>query len=118
MLVIGLVMLVAIEHLGIMMVEMFASPEQQSRMFDLPLDYTKQRAARISFANQGIYNGALGAIMIISFWLFQGMTLIIVWRLLLALIVVVAIYGGFTATRKIWAVQLLPAAIALVLTLI
>jgi putative membrane protein len=100
MLVIVLVMVVAIEHLGIMLVEMFGSPRQQSQMFDLPLEYTSQPAARVAFANQGIYNGVLGAGMIISFWLFQGMTLIIVWRLLLALIVVVAIYGGFNSCEE------------------
>ncbi len=60
MLVIFVVMLVAIGHIGIMLIEMFASPEQQARAFDLPVEFTRQKEARISFANQGIYNGALG----------------------------------------------------------
>ena len=43
MLVIFVVMLVAIGHIGIMLIEMFASPEQQARAFDLPVEFTRQR---------------------------------------------------------------------------
>lgn len=117
MLVIVVVMLIAVEHIGIMAVEMFGSPEQQARAFDLPLEYTKQPAARISFANQGIYNGALGVMMIASYWLVRGVMLITVWQMLLVFIMVVALYGGLTATRKIWLFQLLPAVVAFLLTL-
>lgn len=117
MLVIVVVMLVAIEHVGIMAVEMFGSPEQQARAFDLPLEYTRQPAARVSFANQGIYNGALGIMMIASYWLVRGVMLITVWQMFLVFIMVVALYGGLTATRKIWLFQLLPAVVAFLLTL-
>lgn len=117
MLVIVVVMLIAVEHIGIMAIEMFGSPEQQARAFDLPLEYTKQPAARISFANQGIYNGALGVMMIASYWLVRGVMLITVWQMLLVFIMVVALYGGLTATRKIWLFQLLPAVVAFLLTL-
>lgn len=117
MLVIVVVMLIAVEHIGIMAVEMFGSPEQQARAFDLPLEYTEQPAARISFANQGIYNGALGGMMIASYWLVRGVMLITVWQMFLVFIMVVALYGGLTATRKIWLFQLLPAAVAFLLTL-
>lgn len=109
-------MIVAIEHLGIMAVEMFGTPAFQAQAFDMPEDYTKQKAARVAMANQGIYNGALGAALILSNWLFTGTTLLVVWRLLLGMIVVVALYGGASATKKIWLVQLLPALVALVLT--
>jgi Predicted membrane protein len=59
-------MLIAIEHLGIMVMEIWGRPEQQARAFDLPVEYTRQRPARISFANQGIYNGMLGILIIAS----------------------------------------------------
>lgn len=117
MLVIVVVMLIAVEHIGIMAIEMFGSPEQQARAFDLPLEYTKQPAARISSANQGIYNGALGVMMIASYWLVRGVMLITVWQMLLVFIMVVALYGGLTATRKIWLFQLLPAVVAFLLAL-
>jgi Protein of unknown function (DUF1304). len=37
--------------------------------------------------------------------------------MLLVFIMVVALFGGFTATRKIWLFQLLPAVLAFLLTL-
>ena len=116
-LLIVLMMLIAIEHLGIMVMEIWGRPEQQARAFDLPVEYTRQRPARISFANQGIYNGMLGILIIASYWLVHGITLITVWQMLLVFIMVVALFGGFTATRKIWLFQLLPAVLAFLLTL-
>lgn len=113
-----LVLIVAIEHLGIMFLEMFGSPAQQTQAFDMPLEYVKQPTAHVALANQGIYNGMLGILLIASFWLFHGPALVTVIRLLLGFIVVVALYGALTATRKIWLVQLLPAAIALLVTFI
>ena len=81
-LLIVLMMLIAIEHLGIMVMEIWGRPEQQARAFDLPVEYTRQRPARISFANQGIYNGMLGILIIASYWLVHGITLITVWQML------------------------------------
>lgn len=117
MLTIIVVMLVAVEHIAIMLVEMFATPEQQAQAFDMSPEYTRQPAARVALANQGIYNGALGVMIIASYWLVRGINLITVWQMLLVFIIAVAFYGGLTATRKIWLVQLLPAAVAFLLTL-
>ena len=55
--------------------------------------------------------------IIASYWLVRGVLLITVWQMLLVFIMVVALYGGFTATKKIWVIQLLPALIAFLLTL-
>lgn len=111
-------MLVAIEHLGIMVLEIFGKPAQQAKAFDLSLDFVRQPEARVSFANQGIYNGALGAIIIASYWLFSGATLILVWQMLLAFVMVVALFGAVTATKKILFIQFLPALIVFLITLI
>ena len=54
--------LIGIEHLGIMVLEMFASPAKQAKAFDMEESFLRQKAARISMANQGIYNGMLGAL--------------------------------------------------------
>lgn len=118
MLVMIITMLVAIEHLGIMALEIWGSPEKQAKAFDLPVEFTKQHAARVSFANQGIYNGALGAAIIAAYWLFSGATLILVWQVFLVIIMVVALFGAITATKKIIVLQFLPALIAFVLTLL
>lgn len=112
-----LTVLIGVEHIGIMLVEMWASPKKQAEMFDLNESYTKQKEARVSFANQGIYNGMLGLSLIASQWLFTGMNAIMVSRLLLVFVAVVGLYGGLTASKKIWFVQFLPAVIALILSI-
>lgn len=95
-----LTMLVGIEHLGIMGLEMFASPAKQAKAFGLSEEYVGQKEARVSFANQGIYNGMLGLSLIISYWLFSGTVLIKVWLLLLSFVIVVAFYGGLTVGKR------------------
>lgn len=109
-----LAFIVGIEHIGICLLEIFASPEKQAKAFDMDISFTKQKAARISMANQGIYNGILGLLIILVFFIFPAATLIKVWQLLLGMIVIVAIFGGFTATKKIFVLQMLPALLALI----
>ena len=114
--VIGTVLtfLVGIEHIGICFLEIFGKPKMQAKAFDMNLDFVKQPAARISMANQGIYNGMLGLLLILVYFVFKASIAFTVWQLLLTLIVVVAIFGGFTATKKIFLVQMLPALLALI----
>ena len=107
-----LVMLIALEHIVICGLEIFASPEKQANMFDMPLEYV-----RLSMATQGIYNGMLGITILLSYFVFSNnpAVLIHVWQLLMLFIIVVGAFGGFTATKKIFFVQMLPALIALIL---
>ena len=113
-----LTMLVGIEHLGIMGLEMFASPARQAKTFGLTEEYVGQKEARVAFANQGIYNGMLGLSLIVSSWLFNGAILIKVWLLLLSFVIVVAFYGGLTVGKKVWAMQMLPAILAAICCLL
>lgn len=64
--------IVAIEHLGIMLLEMFGTPQQQAQAFDMPLEDVKQPTVRVALANQGIYNGMLGVLLIVSFFFSTG----------------------------------------------
>lgn len=96
-----LTFLVGIEHIGICFLEIFGKPEMQAKAFDMDLDFVKQPAARISMANQGIYNGMLGLLLILVYFVFKASIAFTVWQLLLTLIVVVAIFGGFTATKDL-----------------
>lgn len=112
-----LTILIGIEHLGIMLLEMFASPARQAKAFDMNEDFLHQKAARISMANQGIYNGMLGLLLIVSQFIFPGMIAVMVGRLLLLFVAVVGLYGALTATKKIWFFQFIPAVIALLLSL-
>lgn len=117
---IGIVLtfIVGIEHIGICFLEIFGKPEMQARAFDMDINFVKQGAARISMANQGIYNGMLGLLLILVYFVFKAPVVFTVWELLLTLIVVVAIFGGFTATKKIFVVQMLPALLALICLLV
>lgn len=114
--VIGTVLtfLVGIEHIGIGFLEIWGKPEMQAKAFDMDLAFVKQPAAKISMANQGIYNGMLGLLLILVYFIFKTSIALTVWQLLLTLIVIVAIFGGFTATKKIFLVQMLPALLALI----
>lgn len=113
-----LTFLVGIEHLGICFLEIFGSPQMQASAFDMDVNFVKQKPARISMANQGIYNGMLGLLLILAYFIFKQPVLNTVWELLLGFIVIVAIFGGFTATKKIFVVQMLPALVALILLLV
>lgn len=112
-----LVALVALEHIGIAGLEMFAKPDQQAKAFDMPLDFVKNEHAQTALANQGIYNGLLGVLILTMILFFTGTTLKIIMILLMLYIIIVAIYGAMTATRKILFLQGLPALIALVFVL-
>ena len=109
-----LTFIVGVEHISICFLEIFGKPEIQAKAFDMDTSFLRQRAAHVSMANQGIYNGILGLLIILVWFIFPMHYLLMVWQLLLGFIVVVAIFGGFTATKKIFIVQMLPALVALI----
>ena len=112
---IGIVLtfIVGIEHIAICLLEVFGKPETKAKAFDMSIEFVQSDEAKTALANQGIYNGMLGLLLILCFFVFKGLVLVQVWQLILGLIVVVAIFGGFTATKKIFLVQMLPALLAL-----
>lgn len=107
-----LVSFVGLEHLLIMGLEMFASPRKQADLFELSIDYTSQPEARIAMANQGIYNGMLGCLILVSYWLLPASYHLVMTMLLLVFVVIVALYGGATVSKKVWLMQMLPAVLA------
>nr|WP_272950441.1 DUF1304 family protein [Companilactobacillus halodurans] len=70
-----IVALVAVEHVGIAFLEMFAKPDMQAKAFDMPLDFVKSEHAQIALANQGIYNGLFGVLIMLMILFFTGSTL-------------------------------------------
>ena len=108
-----LVALVALEHIGIAGLEMFAKPEQQASAFDMPLGFVKTKEAHTALSNQGIYNGMLGILILMMILFFTGSTLKIILIMLMIYIIVVAVYGALTATKKILYLQGLPALVSL-----
>ena len=110
-----LVGLVALEHVYILVLEMFLWTKPAGlRAFGLTPEFAEQTA--VLAANQGLYNGFLAAGLI---WgLIRKADGIPVQLFFLACVVVAGIFGGITAKTSILYVQALPAAIALVVTLV
>ncbi len=104
---------VAVEHIGILVLEMFFwnHPVGQ-KMFNMTPEVSASSATLAM--NQGLYNGFLAAGLI---WgLLSGRSEIKVF--FLVCIVIAGIFGGFTAKTSILLTQALPALVALVCVLI
>ena len=104
-----LVLLVALLHVGFLVLEMFYWDHPVGRRrFGLTPEFSKESATLA--ANQGLYNGFLAAGLI---WgLITGDASIKIFFLVCVLIA--GIYGGFTARRTILYIQALPALLALI----
>ena len=112
-----LIAVVAIEHLYILWLEMFAWTTSGKRTFksmsaDM-FEKTKSMAA-----NQGLYNGFLSAGLIWSLVITDTVWAENVAIFFLGCVLVAGLYGGFTVQKSILFVQALPAAITLAALLI
>jgi putative membrane protein len=109
-----LIGLVAIEHLYILWMEMFAWETTGKKVFKGALQEDMFKPTKKLAANQGLYNGFLAAGLIWTFFIDEPH-----WRFHIAIffltcIIVAGIYGAYSAHRKIFFVQGLPALIALI----
>ncbi|MGI9547539.1 MAG: DUF1304 domain-containing protein [Flavobacteriaceae bacterium] len=104
--------LVAALHLYFMWFEMFAWTTKGKKIFkQFPADLFEP--TKTLAANQGLYNGFLAAGLIWSFFIQDP-----IWRtnvavFFLSCVLIAGIYGAFTAHKKIFFIQGLPALIAL-----
>jgi len=107
----GFAIFVGIAHLLFMVVETFLWTTEGVRK---RFGQTAQQAeeTRVLAANQGVYNGALGVALLWSIVAGEAVTT----SVLLVFVVVVGVYGAYSAKRSILFVQALPAALALTLT--
>jgi len=105
-----LVALVAIEHVWILVLEMFLWTKPIGlETFGMTLEVAEQSA--VLAANQGLYNGFLAAGLV---WgLLRKQDAYDIQTFFLACVIVAGIYGGITAKTSILFVQALPAALAL-----
>ncbi len=110
-----LVTLVALEHIYILVLEMFLWTKPPGlRAFGLTPEFAQETA--VLAANQGLYNGFLAAGLIWGLMLKdEGFSVRVFF---LACVIVAGIFGGITAKPSILFVQAAPAAIALVVTLL
>ena len=109
-----LVALVGLEHVYILVLEMFLwTTPRGRRAFGTTAEFAE--ASKVLAANQGLYNGFLAAGLVWGLWL--GPAGAGVKLFFLGCILVAGLYGGLTATRKILFIQAIPAAIGIALVL-
>ncbi|WP_143306761.1 DUF1304 domain-containing protein [Chitinophaga vietnamensis] len=109
-----LIALVALEHLYILWLEMFAWTSRGPKVFrSLPASLFEPTKALA--ANQGLYNGFLAAGLLWSLFIADALWASRVAIFFLSCVSVAGIYGALTADKKIFFVQALPALIALLL---
>ena len=110
----ALVAFVAVEHLYILVLEMFLWTRPAGlRAFGLTPEFAEQTA--VLAANQGLYNGFLAAGLIWGLARKEGGIPVQVF--FLVCVIVAGIFGGITAKPSILYVQAAPALIALIATL-
>jgi len=108
----GLVAIVALLHLGFLVLEMFLWTKPAGlRIFRNSPE--KAEASRVLAANQGLYNGFLAAGL--AWGLIAGSLAFKVF--FLACVVVAGAYGAWSVSRRILWIQAAPAAAALLLLL-
>ena len=114
-----LILIVAFEALFIMVLEMFFTQTKLARnAFDLSKEYLQQKEAKVSMANQGLYNGFIGIGIIISRIILPFDARNMALYLFIGFVIIAALYGAVTANKKIILSQGLPAIIALIALLV
>ena len=113
-----LVALVALEHLYILYMEMFAWETLGKKTFKGSLPNELFKPTKKLAANQGLYNGFLAAGLIWSFFIKNAEWQKNIQFFFLGCVIIAGIYGALSASRKIFFVQALPAILALAFVLI
>jgi len=111
-----LIGLVALEHLYILYIEMFAWETIGKRTFKGSLKSEMFKPTKTLAANQGLYNGFLSAGLIWSLIIQDIEWSGYVSFFFLGCVIVAGAYGSVTASRKIFFVQALPAIVAILVT--
>ncbi|HAT7684385.1 DUF1304 domain-containing protein [Enterobacter cloacae] len=110
-----LIVIVALIHLYILVLEMFLwNTKTGHKAFNLTPDFA--RDTRVLAANQGLYNGFLAAGLFWGLWLGERGVPVTVF--FLSCVLLAGIFGAATASRKILYVQAMPALAALLALLI
>lgn len=106
--------LVAVEHIYILYLEMFAWETLGKKTFKgvIPNDlFTPTKAMA---ANQGLYNGFLAAGLFWSFFISDQLWQSNIALFFLGCVVIAGLFGAATASKKIFFTQALPAILAFI----
>jgi len=106
--------IVALEHLYILWLEMFAWETKGKEVFKGSLAPELFKPTKTLAANQGLYNGFLAAGLIWTFFITDNAWQTNVSVFFLSCVIIAGIYGALTASKKIFFVQALPAILALI----
>jgi len=109
--------LVAVEHIYILWMEMFAWETVGKKTFKAAMPADLFKPTKGLAANQGLYNGFLAAGLIWSFLITDPVWQKNVAIFFLGCVIVAGVFGAVTASKKIFVVQALPAILALGLVL-
>jgi putative membrane protein len=112
-----LIAIIALEHLYILYMEMFAWTTLGKKTFKGAMDSSLFEPTKAMAANQGLYNGFLAAGLIWSLLINDADWQWNVAIFFLSCVSVAGIYGAISASKKIFYVQALPALIALAVVL-
>jgi putative membrane protein len=107
--------LVALEHFYILILEMFLWETPRARAaFGTTPEFAM--ASKVLAANQGLYNGFLGAGLLWSLWMGDAGRATTLY--FLGCVFVAGVYGAATVNRRIFFVQAVPALLAVVAWLV
>jgi putative membrane protein len=110
-----LIVFIALEHLFFLVFEMFLWDTLGKKIFRGALPAELFKPTRTLAANQGLYNGFLAAGLIWSLFITNPEWNFNVACFFLTCVSIAGIYGAFSASKKIFFVQALPALITLAL---
>ena len=110
----ALIVLIAVLHFYFLILEMFLWTKPAGlKAFRQTIE--RANATATLAKNQGLYNGFLAAGLVWGLILFEGALFQQVETFFLSCVLVAGIFGALTVSRKIFIIQGLPAAVALVL---
>ncbi|RVU86429.1 DUF1304 domain-containing protein [Leucothrix sargassi] len=113
----GLVLLVALEHIYILVLEMFLwTTPKAMKIFGTTPDQAE--STKVFAANQGVYNGFLAAGLLWSLFHADSLFSFQLQVFFLACVLVAAVYGCMSFKRSIIVTQGLPAFLAMVFVLL
>jgi putative membrane protein len=112
-----LIGVVAFEHLYFLWLEMFAWTTKAKQVFKQFPEHLFEPTKALA-ANQGLYNGFLSAGLIWSFFINDPKWSCNVAMFFLSCVAIAGIYGAFTASKKIFYVQALPAILTIALIIL
>lgn len=106
--------LVAVEHIYIMILEMFLWTTRGLKVFGMTPEFAQ--STQVLAFNQGAYNGVLAAGLIWTFFIKNEEWKRNVTYFFLLAVVAMGVVGGFSAKISILYIQALPALIAFIVT--